>query len=577
MRLAQISKGAWRVAYSVLLLTACTTPTPAPTLTLPTSAPPTLALTPSAASASAPTPTPLSIATPGPRAFTIGLAAAPGTLDPALATDESALVITRHLYEGLAAYEPGTTRVVPSLAQSWDASADGLTWTFHLRPGARFGDGTPFTASIAAANFERWLNQTPPGDYTFWRYMFGGFAGEADENGNPSSLLATAEAPDDLTLALTLRRPDAALPATLAMPSFAMVNPAAFEGDESFGAQGGTSAGTGPFVLREWTPAGMLHLSRNPNYWGQPAKPDELIFKIISDDTQRLLALQVGEIEGMAHLNPKDYAAVTADPSLRVDFDPALSVLYLGFNQAHVPWSNLDCRLAVAHALNKPRYVQALFPADTDVAPAMEPPAVWGFDAAPADRAHDPELARQHWAACMQAIDPRNMPDPITFYVPPIERAYLPYPEALGTAIQSDLASAGITVTIASPEWQLWLPDVYAGRADLFLLGWTGVNGDPDSFLCPLFCGAGASLNSDEKGNPLPPDTELAALLTSARASTETAQRETLYAQAHARLFEAVPAIPLAYRKTAWAYRANIQGNVPSPIEDLFLNLTFAP
>ena len=577
MRLAQISKRVWRLAYGVLLLTACTTPTPVPTLAFPTSAPPTLALTSGAASASAPTPTPLAIPTPGPRTFTIGLAAAPGTLDPAQATDEFALLITRHLYEGLTAYEPGTTRVIPALALPWNIGADGVTWTFHLRPDVRFSDGTPFTAQIAAANFERWLNRTPPGEYTFWRYMFGGFAGEADENGDPISLLAAVDAPDNLTLALTFRRPDATLPATLAMPSFAMVNPAAFEGDKSFGGQSGASAGTGPFVLREWTPEGMLHLTRNPDYWGQPARPDELIFKIIPDDTQRLLALQVGEIEGMAHLDPKDYAAVTADPGLRVDFDPALSVLYLGFNQARAPWSDLDCRLAVAHALNKPRYVQELFPADTDVAPAMQPPAVWGFDASPADRAHDPELARQHWAACVQAIGQRNVPDQITLYVPPVERSYLPYPGAVGAAIQSDLASTGITVTVASPEWQLWLPDVYAGRADLFLLGWTGVNGDPDSFLCPLFCGTGASFNSDEQGNSLPPDLELAVRLASARAAPDAAQREALYAQAHARIFDTVPAIPLAYRKTAWAYRANVTGNVPSPIEDVFFNLTFAP
>ena len=561
------------MAYGVLLLTACTTPTPVPTLAFPTSAPPTLALTPGATPA--PTPTPLAIPTPGPRTFTIGLAAAPGTLDPAQATDEFALLITRHLYEGLTAYEPGTTRVIPALALSWDVSADGLTWTFHLRPDVRFSDGTPFTAPIAAANFERWLDRTPPGEYTFWRYMFGGFAGEADENGDPISLLAAVDAPDDLTLALTLRRPDATLPATLAMPSFAMVNPAAFEGDKSFGEQGSASAGTGPFVLREWTSEGMLHLTRNLDYRGQPARPDELIFKIIPDDTQRLLALQVGEIEGMAHLNPKDYAAVTADPGLRVDFDPALSALYLGFNQARAPWSNRDCRLAVAFALDRPRYAAAFFPGDADVAWGMIPPAVWAFKNPETDFQHDLAEATRLWQVCLASG--AALPEQITLYVPPIARTYLPDPAGLGAAIEANLLTAGISVTVASPDWPVWLTDVRAGRADLFVLGWTGVNGDPDSFLCPLFCGDDASFNSDPRGNPLPPDAQFADLLQSARATADAAQREALYDRAQARMWSTMIVVPIAHRKTAWAYRANVTGNVPSPIEDVFFNLTFAP
>ena len=166
----------------------------------------------------------------------------------------------------------------------------------------------------------------------------------------------------------------------------------------------------------------------------------------------------------------------------------------------------------------------------------------------------------------------------VTLYVPPIERTYLPEPAGLGQAIQADLAAIGIPAQIASPAWEThWLPDVHTGRADLFLLGWVGVNGDPDSFLCSLFCGAEGAFNSDADGQPLPPDPELAALLKSARTVTDLAAREALYVQAHARIFETVPAIPLAHRKTAWAYRADVRGNVPSPIEDVFFGLRVEP
>jgi ABC-type transport system substrate-binding protein len=257
-----------------------------------------------------------------------------------------------------------------------------------------------------------------------------------------------------------------------------------------------------------------------------------------------------------------------------VDFDPALSVLYLGFNQARAPWSNRDCRLAVAFALNRPRYA-AFFPGDADVAWSMIPPAVWASKLPETDFQHDPAEVARMWQVCLASGV--TLQDQITLYVPPIARNYLPDPAGLGAAIEADLRTAGISVTVASPDWPVWLTDVRAGRADLFVLGWTGVNGDPDSFLCPLFCGDDASFNSDEQGNPLPPDAQLADLLQSARATADAAQRETLYDRAQARMWSTMIVVPIAHRKTAWAYRANVTGNVPSPIEDVFFNLTFAP
>ena len=558
---------------SQLLLTACATstatPLPAPDIARPTA---TLSVGPTRA------PTPLPSPTPGPRAFTIGLAVQPGTLDPANAEDESALLITRHLYEGLVQYEPGTTRVQPALAESWEVSSDGRRWTFYLRRGVTFSDGAPLTAEVAAQNFRRWMTGLPPGRYTFWRLMFGGFAGEQDENGQPLSLIEAITSTSPGTLVLTTTIAYAPLLNTLAMPSFALVSSSALTPDSS-SQEKGELAGTGPFVLKDWTKADLIVLERNPHYWGTPAQPDELVFKIIPDDTQRLIALQVGEIDGLTRLNPKDYG-VSANWPIRVEFDPPLEVLYLGFNQAHAPWGNLECRLAVALALNRERYIKDFFFADAQAASALQPPSVWGYFAPEVERAYNVEAAKAQWETCQAAITAAqvNMPETITLYVPPIPRPYLPRPKEMGEAIRADLAAAGISVTVASPDWQTaWLPDVNAGRADLFLLGWVGVNGDPDSYLCALFCGENAAFNTNRRGLPIPPDDELAQLLQAARSTPDPMEREKLYAQAHARIFETVPALPLAYRQTAWAFRADLQGTVPSPIEAVFFNVALEP
>lgn len=558
------------------LLAACTTPSPTVTSSLRTSAPlPTLAVdTPVP-----PSPTPLPSPTPGPDTFTLALPAAPGALDPANAADSSALLITRHLYEGLTRFEPGTTRVQPALAESW-TTTEAITWTFRIRSGVTFSDGTPLTAELAAQNFERWQTRTPPGSYAYFRLMFGGFAGQADETGAALSNLKTISATSPISLTLVLNQPDASLPNTLAMPAFALVNPEAWAltrtpdpsptgRGETFGSPGTPSAGTGPFVLKAWR-ENLVELERNPAYWGERAKPGGLVFKIIPDAVQRLTALQVGEVDGLAALDRQNYNAAESWP-IRVEFSPPLQVLYLGFNQARAPWDRLDCRLAVAHALDRDRYVQEFFPGDAERADALQPGVTltetWTLDV---------ERARALWESCSQVE--RGTSLNLNLYVPPIARDYAPDPAGLGAAIQADLAAAGISVTVQSPDWTAqYLPDVQAGRADLFLLGWFAPNGDPDGYLCPLFCGRNAAFNSDNKGLPLPPDAALAELLKQARAATDPAQREALYTQAHRLVFEAVPALPLAARRTTWAYRNDLVGTVPSPLEAVFFDLELRP
>ncbi len=580
---------AWAARLALcLVLAACGRTGPAPTPTelgqaaTPNAAEPTgtpsglssSATPPEGAAASAtPPPTPAATATPSPTTFTIGLAELPGSLDPANALDRSGLIIVRHLYEGLTAFEPGGTRPGPALAESWTVSPDTLTWTFRLRPDLQFSDGTPLTAEAVRLNFERWLTGETPGHYTFWRAVFGGFVREMDANGEPLALIAGVEARDAATVVITLSRPDATLANSLAMPSFGIVNPTAFANGAGGALSGEASAGAGPYVLSDVSQPGIVRLTRNPAYWnaaGLAAGPDALVFKTISDSTQRLLALQTGEIEAMADLDPSQYAeAASADRGTRVVYDPPLSVLYLGFNQAHAPWGNADCRLAVSQALNRAQYVTQAFPGDAVLANVMQPPAVWGYPATVPTIAYDPAAAQAHWQACLAAEV--TVPVSVTLYVPPIPRAYLPDPAALGALVQADLETLGITVTVLSPDWQTaWLPEVHNGRADLFLLGWTGINGDPDAFLCPLFCGLEAAFNADETGRPIPPDAELLGLLTDARTANTLPERERLYAEVHARVAAAMPAVPLAYRQTAWAMRLNVQGYTPSPIDSFF-------
>jgi len=502
-------------------------------------------------------------------------------LDPADVTDSESLLVTWHLYEGLTRYVPGGADVEPSLATSWSVSEDGLEWTFNLRQGVTFHDGEPFDADAVVWNFERWSDPEHEyhfegWDFTYWPYMFQGFKDQdADEDGEPDSFFVAAEAVDPTTVKITLRRLNAPLLQTLAMGNFGFASPAAVrKSGDSYGTPDGDpiAAGTGPFAVKAWVPGDHVTLERFTGYWGPPATMRELEFRVIPEGTARYLSLASGEIDGMNQVNPEDIAKAQADPNIRVVFEPANNVGYLGFNQARAPWGNLNCRLAVAHAIDKQAIVDALYAGDAEPAVQMMPPGLWGYNTALSDHPHDPEQAAAYLAACLAE---ETLPDTVVFYVPPIQRFYYPKPKELGEVIQSALNDLGVVTEIRSPDWRtVWLKDVREGQADLFLLGWGGDNGDPDNFLCQFFCGGDASFNSGPDGVALPPDAELNTMLREAATLPDQDARRLMYEEANARVLQTVPAVPLVHRTPPILFRANVQGYTASPLQQILIGVT---
>lgn len=502
-------------------------------------------------------------------------------LDPADVTDSESLLVTWHVYEGLTRYVPGGTEVEPALATDWSVSEDGLEWTFELRDGVTFHDGTPFDADAVVWNFERWSDPENPYHFddwlfTYWSYMFQGFQDvDRDEDGEPDTFFVSAEAVDPLTVKLTLRRPNAPLLQTLAMGNFGFSSPAAVEASmESYGTPDGSpmAAGTGPYRVAEWVPVDHITLERNEDYWGDPAEMREIEFRVIPEGTARYLSLAAGEIDGMNQVNPEDISQAEANEDVQVIFEPANNVGYLGFNQAHSPWNNLNCRLAVAHAIDKQAIVDTLYAGDAEPASQMMPPGLWGYNDAIEDYPYDMELAQGFLDECLAE---ETLPEEVVFYVPPIQRFYFPKPKELGEVIQSSLNDLGIVTRIESPDWKnVYVPDVSTGVPDIFLLGWGGDNGDPDNFLCQFFCGGDASYNSAPDGSPLPPNEELDTMLREAATLSDQDARREMYEAANALIHETVPAVPLVHRTPPILFRANVSGYTPSPIQQILTGVT---
>lgn len=500
-----------------------------------------------------------------------------GTLDPAIETSANSLQPIYHIYEGLTDFEPGSTTPTPRLATSWEASDDGLEWTFHLREGVTFTDGTPFDADAVVFNFERWWDTENPynlgaDQFIYWDYMFQGF------KGSETSVLAGVEKVDDMTVKLILSRPNASLLNTLAMENFRFASPAAImEQGENYATAEGLAVATGPFKVEEWVKEDHLTLVRNEDYWGEKPTLERITFRVIPDTSAAFLALQAGEVDMItewASPGPDQLAEAEADPNIQVLYNPGLNVGYLGLNQGKEWLQNMNVRLAIAHAIDKEGIVAALNPDNAEPAKEFQPPSLWGYNESIEDYAYDPTMAADY---LQQAIDEGvEIPDPVIFYVMPNPRLYFPQPQQLGELIQAQLAEIGINAEIQSPAW----PDPYLAdlqedgtKADIFLLGWGGDNGDPDNFLCVFFCGGDTQFNNDGAGGGVAPDEEIAQLLRDAVAETDFDTREAMYQQANQMLHDRVISVPLQHIEAPTLARANIEGYVPSPVREVLTYL----
>ena len=498
-----------------------------------------------------------------------------GSMDPAVETSANSLEPAYHVYEGLTNFSSGGTEPVPSLATSWEVSDDNLEWTFTLREGVTFHDGTDFNADAVVFNFLRWWdtedeNYIP--DLIYWNYMFQGPKGS-------DGVMAGIEKVDDFTVLLTLNRPNASLLNTLAMENFRFSSPTAIlEQGDLYGTPGGASIGTGPFMVGEWVKEDHLTLDRYVDYWGEAPTLDQLTYRVIPDSSAAFLALQAGEVDVLSlwtSPSSDNIAIAQADDNIKVVYNPALNVGYLGFNWAKEWIQNENVRLALSHAIDKQGIVDAIYPGDAETSSQFLPKSLWGYNESIVDRAFDPELAKEYLQA---AIDEGvEIPDPVIFYVMPVSRAYFPDPAPTGELIQSMLADIGITTEIRSPAWPSpYLDDLQADGSehDIFMLGWSGDNGDPDNFVCVFFCGGDTQFNNDGAGGGAAPDAELLELLVAAVAETDFETRKAMYEEANQMIFDRIISLAIVQRTAPTFMRSDVEGYVASPVRQVLTYMT---
>jgi peptide/nickel transport system substrate-binding protein len=478
------------------------------------------------------------------------------TLDPIQATDGESLKVTKTIFDTLVEYKDTNTEIEPALAERWTVSPDGKVWTFYLRKGVKFHDGTPFNADAVVYNFERWMDPHHPehkgGEFAYYGYMFGGFKGD------PGHVIKSVSKVDDYTVRIELYKPQGPFLSNLAMPCFGIASPTAVKKDPVGFAQ--HPVGTGPFIFKSWKKNDSIEVVKNPNYWrkGYP-KLDRIIFRSIPDNSARFAALQAGEIDIMDGLNPDDVKLVKANPKLQLFEMQGMNVAYLAMNMDKKPFDNPKVRQAINYAVNKAGIIKSFYAGMAIPAVNPLPPVVWGYNPDVKDYEFNLQKAKQ---LLKEAGYPNGFE--VELYAMQDPRPYMPNGKKVAEFIQADLAKIGIKAKIVSYDWQTYKDALGKGEHQMALFGWVGDNGDPDNFLYVLL----------DKDNTRTPDAgniafyrsdEVHKLLVEAQHLTDQKKREELYKQAQVIIKRDAPWVPLVHAIVPIAAKKEVKGFYPHP------------
>lgn len=498
----------------------------------------------------------------------------PKNFDPIFNDDGESFRPIRQMYDTLVQHKPGTADLQGGLAERWESDAAGKVWTFHLRSGVKFHDGTEFDAASVCFNFDRWFNMrgaAAQSQMIYYGDVFGGFANnEGDAAGEP--VYSGCQASEKLTAVVRLKQYKGAFPGAFALTAFSIASPTALQryaadtvlqqGDSFQYSEYANShpTGTGPFTYGGWDKQNnSITLLRNPDYWGDKPKVDKLIIKVIKDESARKQELRAGTVDGIDFPAPADATALASE-GYNVLTRPAFNVLYLGINQKNNPaLKDLRVRQAIAYAINRKQLVQTKAPKGATVATQFMPNTVLGYADDVTDYGYDPAKAKQLLADA--GASDLNL---LFYYPPDVSRPYMPNPQEIFTVISNDLRAVGIKVTGVPRPWNGGFKDDVqkAGKQDLHILGWTGDYNDPANFVGTFFGRPKAEFGDDALSGMF---TEIA----KADAEPDQDRRRQAWQQVNRDIAaQYLPAIPIWHAPPAIVVGKKVTGLVASPLTD---------
>ena len=463
------------------------------------------------------------------------------TMDPQMVDNVPTANVVMHVHETLVTWDKDMN-MTGQLAEDWEVSEDGKTWTFYLREGVKFHDGADFNAEAVEKTIRRMLD---PATGSPRRSML--------------AMISDVKVVDNYTIQLITDEPFGPFLAQLATYNAAMLSPKAI--DEYGNDYGQHPAGTGPYKLSEWQPSEQLVLERNEDYWGQEPSTEKLIFKVIPEDTTRVMALKTGEVDIISNVPPFQIEQLETDKNVEVILTEGFRTIYLGMNVQRPPFDDIRVRKAINYAIDRDSIIKNILLDTATKAIGPENPVIPGASADLPTYDYNPEKAKELLAEAGYADGLE-----IVFHAP--FGRYL-MDKQVAEAVQAQLAQVGINAKLQHLDWSIYSSMLHEGKeSQLFLLGKGSPSGDPDLTMSLSF-GTGGGMNdtffSDEKADEL---------IAKQRVTVDLEERYQILHELQVRVQELAPWAPLYYENQIVAKRANVTGEFVWPNE--FVDLRFA-
>jgi len=489
----------------------------------------------------------------------IGNGTEPQGLDPHLMTGVPEFHIMDALFEGLVSIDPVTREPAPGVAASWDVSADGRTYTFHLQENARWSDGVPLTAHDFVGSYERIMNPVLAGEYA---YLF-----EIIENG-PAYLSGAltdfdqvgVKAPDDHTLVIRLEHP---VPYFLTLITYNCWGPLPLHVLDRFNGRRervsawtreGNIVGNGPFRLTRWVPNQVLVVERNPHYWDAATVGLNAIHfhPVESIDTEERM-FRSGQLHITNEVPPSKIAALRDQPDSPLRIDPQLGTYYYRFNVTRPPFDDVRVRQALALAIDRELLVTRVTQAGQTAGVSVTPPGTGGFE--PTTRvSYDPVAAR---ALLAEAGYPGGAGFPVAELLYNTSENHRRIAEAVQQMWKREL---GIDVSLYNQEWKVYLDSTHHLNFTIARTAWVAVYDDANQFL-EVFT-TGNPNNMTGWGSP-----EYDRLHAESMSETDPQRRRQLLQSLDAMLLREMPAIPIYHYAQSYLIDPRVQGWESNPLD----------
>jgi len=488
---------------------------------------------------------------PPPGELRINLGTEPPTLDWTLATDGVSIKLINQLMEGLTRMGPDL-RPQPALAERWDVSPDGTTYTFHLRPGVRWSDGEPLRAGQFVDAWRRLLAPATAAEYAYFLFpVRNARAFNAGEIDDPAQI--GVRAADDATLVVELEAPLVYFPSlTTFMVTFPLrADVIAAHGNAWTEPEHHVSLG--PFLLEEWRHEYRVALRRNPTYWGEPATLERVIGYMVEEASTALVLFEQGALD-MIDLPPFEIRRYRDLPTFRTR--PLLRGYYYGFNTQEPPFDDVRVRRAFAMAVDRASFPRLLqggeVPAAFWIPPGMphhNPDIGLRFD---------PEQARALLAEA--GVEPAGLAPVRVVYN--TDQTHKLVAEKVQEQWQRHL---GVKVELENREWKVFLKELTTRTPPVYRLGWGADYPDPDNFM-QLFTSDSAN-NHTGWGSE-----EFDDLVSRAARERDPTRRQQLYDRAQQILLERdVAIVPFFVTSLNLALSGRVRGYTPNAMDLLML------